>query len=79
MMIIRRHRGQSEAGDQLAPRLVSAAPDRDRPLYSDLLSDYTGRERPSLFRDNIHTGFRSDVHSSRRQAQDFCPRRALLR
>jgi hypothetical protein len=72
MMIIRRHRGQSEAGDPLAPRLVSAAPDRDRPLYSDLLRDYTGREQPSLFRDNIHTGssggFRSDIHSSRRQA-----------
>ena len=55
MMIIRRRR-QSEVGDQLAPRLVSAAPDRDRALYSDLLRDYTGREQPSLFRDNIHSG-----------------------
>ena len=83
VIIRRRGKSESEVGDQLAPRLVSAVPDRDRPLYSDPLRDYTGRERPSLFRDNIHTGstggFRSDMHSSRRQAQDFCPRRALLR
>ena len=82
-VIIRRPRRQSEVGDQLPPRLVSAAPDRDRALYSDPLRDYTGRERPSLFRDNIHTGppggFRSDMRFSRQRARDFCPRRALLR